>query len=140
MTEHTKEMVYSANRINPERIAEGTYKGFDYYVFNLGTHPCAYVDVTETLLNGKEYGSIEIQCHGGLTYSRDYLPTVDKKGWFLGWDYAHYCDFAGYELEMPIDIRTNGKKWTTAEIVNECKQVINQIVTDHQTEKGGDRG
>ena len=137
MTEHTKEMVYSANRINPERIAEGTYKGFAYYVLNLGTHPCAYVDVTETLLNGKEYDSIEIQCHGGLTYSRDYLSTVDKKGWFIGWDYAHYCDFSGYELEMPIYIRTNGKKWTTYEIINECKQVIDQIASDHPTEKGG---
>ena len=138
MTEYTKEMVYSANRINPERIAEGTYKGFDYYVLNLGTHPCAYVDVTETLLNGKEYDSIEIQCHGGLTYSRDYLSTVDKKGWFICWDYAHYGDFAGYELKMPIGIRTCGKKWTTAEIVNECKQVIDQLAVAHPTEKGGE--
>ena len=38
---------------------------------------------------------------------------------------------------MPIDIRTNGKIWTTAEIVNECKKVIDQII-DHPTEKGGE--
>lgn len=139
MTEYIKEMIYSANRIDPERIAEGTYKGFDYYVLNLGTHPCAYIDVTETLLNGKEYGDIDIQCHGGLTYSRNYLPTVDKKGWFIGWDYAHSCDFIGYELEMPIVIRTNGKRWTTAEIVNECKQVIDQITIADLTEKGSEQ-
>ena len=139
MTEHTKEMVYSANRINPERIAEGTYKGLDYYVLNLGTHPCAYIDVTETLLNGKEYGDIDVKCHGGLTYLRNYLTTVDKHGWFIGWDYAHCCDFVGYELEMPIDIRTNGKKWTTVEIVNECKQVIDQITIADPTEKGGEQ-
>lgn len=72
-----------------------------------------------------------------MTYSREYLRTVDKKGWFIGWDYAHYCDFAGYELEMPIDVRTGGKKWTTSEIVNECKQVIDQITIVHPAEKGG---
>ena len=138
MTEYTKEMVYSANRIDPERIAEGTYKGFDYYVLNLGTHPCAYVDVTDTDLKWKNYGDIDIECHCGLTYSREYLNTIDKKGWFIGWDYAHYCDFAGYELEMPIGIRMNGKRWTTAEIVEECKQVIDQITIVHPTEKGGE--
>ena len=79
---------------------------------------------------------MDISCHGGLTYSEEYLRTVDKKGWFIGWDYAHYCDFLGYELEMPIYIRTNGKKWTTYEIINECKQVIDQIA-GHPTEKGG---
>ena len=128
MTEYTKEMIYSANRITPERIAEGTYKGFDYYVLNLGTHPCAYIDVTETLLNGKEYDDIDVQCHGGLTYSRDYLTTVDKKGWFIGWDYGHYMDFAGYELAYPSDLQSGGKHWATEEIVVECKNVINQIV------------
>ena len=132
-----KEMIYSATRINPpERLADGEYKGFHFYVLNLGTHPCAYVDVTGSDLNGTHYTDINIECHCGLTYSREYLHTVDKKGWFIGWDYAHYCDFSGYELEMPIYIRTNGKKWTTYEIINECKQVIDQIAADHPTEKG----
>ena len=132
-----KEMIYSATRINPpEMLADGEYKGFHFYVLNLGTHPCAYLDVTGSDLNGIHYTDINIECHCGLTYSGDYLLTVDKKGWFIGWDYAHCCDFSGYELEMPIYIRTNGKKWTTYEIINECKQVIDQIATDHPTEKG----
>ena len=135
-----KEMIYSAKGLNPpEMLADGDYKGFHFYVLNLGTHPCAYVDVTETNLNGKEYVDIDISCHGGLTYSEDYLRTVDKKGWFIGWDYAHCSDFAGYELEMPIGIRMNGKRWTTAEIVEECKQVIEQITIVRQTEKDGEQ-
>lgn len=134
-----KEMIYSATRLNPpEMLADGEYKGFHFYVLNLGTHPCAYVDVTDSDLNGTHYSDIDIECHRGLTYSREYLHTVDKKGWFIGWDYAHSCDFSGYEFEMPIDIRTGGKKWTTSEIVNECKQVIDKIVADHPTEKGGE--
>ena len=132
-------MIYSATRINPpERVADGEYKGFHFNVLTIGTHPCAYVDVTDSDLNGTHYIDINIECHCGLTYSRDYLHTVDKKGWFIGWDYAHYGDFVGYELEMPIYIRTNGKKWTTYEIINECKQVIDQIAADHPTEKGGE--
>ena len=130
------EMIYSAKRLlPPEMLADGEYKGFHFYVLNLGTHPCAYVDVAETDLNGKHYNDIDIVCHCGLTYSREFLQTVDKKGWFIGWDYAHYCDFAGYELVMPENIRTNGKMWTTAEIVNECKEVIDQLVTAHPQRK-----
>lgn len=136
-----KEMIYSAKRLNPpEMLADGEYKGFHFYVLNLGTHPCAYVDVTNTDLNGKDYHDIDIKCHFGLTYSREYLRTVDKKGWFIGWDYAHYCDFSGYELEMPIDIRTYGERWTTAEIVNECKRVIDQLATDNPELLKGDEG
>lgn len=135
-----KEMVYSAQRIEPPlKLADGEYNGFTYYVLNLGTHPCAYIDVTDTNLNGVDYDNIDVECHFGLTYSREYLVTVDKKGWFIGWDYAHYCDFAGYELEMPDHIRTNGKRWTTAEIVNECKTVIDQLVTICGERKGGDK-
>lgn len=70
-----------------------------------------------------------------MTYSEEYLNTVDKKGWFIGWDYAHHCDFAGYELALPTSLSSHGKKWTTQEIVNECKEVIDQLV---ELLKGGD--
>lgn len=121
-------MIYTAKRLNsPERIAEGIYKGFHYYVLNLGTHPCAYIDVTDTNLNGIHYSNIDIECHGGLTYSDDNLATVNKIGWFIGWDYAHYYDFAGYYLEHNNYIFDECKKWTTEEIVHECKEVIDQL-------------
>ena len=124
-----REMIYQATRLNPpEQIASGNYKGFDYYVLNLGTHPCAYIDVSDTELKQTHYDDIDIDCHGGLTYSREYLNTIDKKGWFIGWDYAHYCDFAGYELAMPTSLSSYGKKWTTQEIVKECETVIDQLV------------
>ena len=130
-----KKMIYQADRLNPpERIAEGEYNGFNYYVLNLGTHPCAYVDVTNTKLHGEEYDDIDIECHCGLTYSSNRLSTVDKIGWFIGWDYAHFCDYAGYEINFPCNMRTNGKRWTTEEIVDECKAVIDQIVNKYTGE------
>lgn len=130
-----KRMIYSAERLNPpKRIASGNYKGFAYYVLNLGTHPCAYVDVTNTQLENINYEDIDIDCHGGLTYSADHLKTVNRNGWFIGWDYAHFCDFNGYELLTQTALTSYGKKWTTREIVSECKNVIEQII---EISKGG---
>ena len=123
-----RDMIYQSSRLNPpEQIANGEYNGFNYYVLNLGTHPCAYVDVTETKLKNVEYDRIDIECHGGLKYSEHKLLTVDKEGWFIGWDYAHAGDFAGYDLIYPSK-RSPRRMWTTQEIVDECKEVIDQLV------------
>ena len=124
-----KEMTYHTDRFpKPEILSQGEYKNFKYYVLNLGTHPCAYIDVTDTKLDGVDYSDIDIDCHGGLTYAKYYLNGIDESGerYFIGWDYAHICDYTGYE-EM-ISPCIVGRKWTTKEMVNECKDVINQIV------------
>lgn len=127
-----KEMIYQAKRLTPpEQVAIGTYKGLDYYVLNLGTHPCAYIDVTDTSLHGIEYEEIDVVVHGGLTYSRPSLATVDKTGWFIGWDYAHYGDFTGADMMFPPELQLGGKQWTTEEIVIHCEDVINQMITNH---------
>ena len=123
-----KPMIYNKNRPgSAEQIAGGTYKNFDYYVLNLKTHPTAYVDVTNSPLNGCDE-DIDISCHGGITYLESILNTVDKKGWFIGWDYAHYGDYMDYGDTSLNNMFSNDKKWTTEEIVEECKNVIDQIV------------
>ena len=56
-----KPVIYNKNRPgSTEQIAAGTYKNFDYYVLNLRTHPTAYVDVSDSLLNGICYDEIDI--------------------------------------------------------------------------------
>lgn len=113
-----KPVIYDKNRLgSTEQIAAGTYKNFDYYVLNLRTHPTAYVDVSDSPLNGICYDEIDIYCHGGLTYSESTLDTVDKKGWFIGWDYAHYGDYMDYGDTSLNNMFSNDKKWTTEEIV-----------------------
>lgn len=135
-----KPMIYQTNRINPpEILVHDNYKGFDYYILNLGTHPCAYVEVSSTTLNGKNYDDIDLQCHGGLTYSHSRLKGIKKTGWYIGWDYAHYKDFLGCNMllfqELPFT--RNDKQWTTEEIDCECKSVIDDIVKlQKKTEKG----
>lgn len=121
-------MIYQKVRLNsPEQIAKGNYNDFDYYVLSMGTHPCAYIDVTNTELDGKEYDEIDLNCHGGLTYSESGLATTSKTGWFIGWDYAHCNDYSGYYTESDGSLY-HLKRWTTQEIINECKEVIDQIV------------
>lgn len=130
-----KPMIYDKNRSeSAEQIAGGTYKNFDYYVLNLKTHPTAYVDVSNSPLNGVLYDDIDISCHGGLTYSKKALRTVDKEGWFIGWDYAHYGDYMDYGDVLFNNMFQYKKKWTTEEIVEECKNVIDQIVAKYYNE------
>lgn len=132
-----KEMVYQKNR-KRELLCSDEYNGFKFYVMNLGTHPTAYVEIPkESYAYNKGYHELEdkIDVHGGLTYSDDFLDISDDeriKGWFIGWDYSHYNDYIGYEEIFMFDMC--GKKWTTEEIIKECKNVIEQLV-EAQNEK-----
>lgn len=117
-----KEMVYKSERCDAELLACDTYKGFDYYVVSRGMHPCAYVDIKhyDKAINAKT-----INCHGGITYSESTLDAADHDGWFIGWGYAQVLDYFGCYRDAP-DTRTY-RRWTTAEMVAECKRVIDQI-------------
>lgn len=115
-------MVYKFQRTEPEILAHDEYKGYEYYILSLGTYPCAYVVLTKKdRLFRKDYdSSVHIQCHGGLTYSGDYfLNKHDDSKWVIGWDYAHLNDKTQY---------MSGKEWSTDEIYDEVKNVINQVI------------
>ena len=110
-------------------ILTSAYKGLTYSIITFGTHPCAYVDVKNTMFDGKFYADIPIECHGGLTYSADYLPRTNDKGWFIGWDYAHWGDlfYSQYNIDMGV-IDIVSKEWTIDEVEEECKNVIDQLI------------
>ena len=128
-----KVMEYGKER-RTELLCKGKYKNYNYYVLNLGTHPTAYIEIPkENKLYRKSYDEIykigcDIDVHGGLTYSDNELMGVKSENWFIGWDYAHCGDYCGYEEYMSESIRTYGKKWTTEEIIEECKNAIDQII------------
>ena len=134
-----REMEYSRENIR-ELLCNGIYKGYHFYVLNLGSHPTAYVEIPKTSkLFGKHYDDIDILVHGGLTYSNDELRissnTTMANSWFIGWDYAHVGDYMGYEELFPEKIRNGGKKWTTEEIINNCISVIDQLIEGEENEK-----
>ena len=122
-----KEMKYTTHR-EYNMLAMGTFFGYDFFVVSLGSHPCAYIDCGDTPLNSTQMNRID--CHGGITYESNKLnlPMGEIEGNFIGWDYAHYGDYAGYEELYPHDLRVaDEKRWTTDEMIHECYYVIDQI-------------
>lgn len=125
-----KEMIYSAKR-KREVLANGKYMDIEYYIMNLGVFPTAYIKVPEkNKFYNKNFKEIDLEVNGGVTYVADHLWITDEnriEGFFIGWDYAHYGDYCGYETEFPENLRTGGHKWTTEEILGEVKSAIRQI-------------
>lgn len=125
-----KEMEYGKDR-KIEVLDTGYCLGFLYYILNLGTHPTAYIKIPkDNKYYGKNMGEIDLDVNGGVTYSEEGL-NINKsqriEGWFIGWDYAHYGDYTGFELIVPEQYRTGGKKWTTKEIYEEVRQACYQL-------------
>ena len=118
-------MKYSKER-KIEVLATGYCFGLLYYILNLGTHPTAYIKIPGSINIDKD----KLDVHGGITYSKNHLWISENQkidGEFIGWDYGHYGDYAGYEEILPKEIRTGGKKWTTTEIYKEVREVCYQI-------------
>lgn len=119
-----KEMKYTPTPQPSEVLARGRYKGLDFLVINLeGRHPCGYVNVAGTSLAGKDYADIDIACHGGLTFSEEISPVTCERGWWIGWDYAHWNDYTSQ-----YSFLRDAKKHNTQEVVEECLHVINQVL------------
>lgn len=137
-----KQCVYNHKIELPSIILnQGIYKNYEYIILDLHTHPTAYICLTSnSLFCQKKYNDIPIICHGGLTYSNNHLNRVIKysekykcdtvqkihRDWIIGWDYAHLGDYCGFDLFFSTF--SSAKKWTTEEITEECKYVINQLI------------
>ena len=121
-------MIYSTER-KREILYDGVYEGHRFAILNLGTHPTAYVECRlENCFNYEDKRLDDIQVHGGFTYfNRSYWDEPDDI-LYLGWDYAHFDDYAGYEMNFPSELRSNSKRWTTQEIFDEVKSVIEQLI------------
>ena len=142
MTEEIfEEMEYRATM----RIAETVnvlnfdiYKGYQYYILNLSTHPCSYIVLDETdKLYGKDIDELDetgIYCHGCWSYAEktlssktnSYVNEYEKK-WVIGWDYSHHKDWVSYMSEE-TNLMLGNKKWATSEMRTEIREVIDQII------------
>ena len=120
-----------------EVLADDNYKGYRFFIISYGTHPCAYVALPKTSkFYGKYYedrifDDLNIHVHGGLTYSGMGLKgLLEEKAYLIGWDYAHYRDFTGYAFSNPFFLAGDEKKWSTEEIFEEVKDVIDEIIKE----------
>ncbi len=125
------EMVYKPRK-ELEILAEGEYEKFKYVIISQGLYPMAYIENKfefNTLTFAQDYASP----HGSFTYlGKAYWNDNDKSN-YLGWYYGHKYDFNGYDLVFEADKQNKtAKKWTTQEIIDEIKIVINEMITNKE--------
>lgn len=131
-------MEYGARLNCPKLLALGSYRGLGFAVQNMsGKFPCAYVDVSGTSFESCPYQRLDVEVHGGLSYSGNEIKTVTG-GWWLGWDYAHvgdliFCKVVGGKGGCAKLF--NGVQYTTEKIIEECASVIDQLLEKEKTGK-----
>lgn len=117
-------MIYE--KINkPLILYKGIYNNHKICIISLGSHPTAYVECKFENCNNEFDKRLNLICvHGGFTYVGDpYWSDIDSSR-YIGWDYSHFNDYTLHlnTLYKPL------KKWTTIEIYEEVKYVINQLI------------
>lgn len=113
-------------------VERGLINKYPYYIVSLGTHPCAYVEVSQDHpAFGMDYADMDIDCHGGVTYSYEDMPSADHAGWFVGIDFDHKgdCGTGQNFARILIDDASDpcGKKWTCAEIYGELQKLCSGL-------------
>ena len=134
------EFPYTATRDNPtdesKVIFETTYKGYHIIIKSIcGMFPTAYVDVKmkdllEVRWNERSKVPFEITYIGNMIHgSTKLLPETgkyatgdDRKGQFIGWDYAHFGDY------NPIMPELGGTHYSIAMICHDAIKFIDNCV------------
>lgn len=126
-----KPMIYTEER-KANVLAHDTYKGYEFAIISLGTHPCAYIGIPEGHRFYKKESSHKIfddlPVHWGLTYSEMGVRGLMQDKWVIGWDYAHCVDY----VALSIGPNWEGRRWSTEEILEEVKAVIDEIVKEDE--------
>lgn len=137
---------------NPVQESRFEYKGFPCVVlFQPMGFRTGYVGIPKgNKYYGKDYDSIPIECHCGLTYADSGLFSQDDKDtWWIGFDCGHCCD--GYDFEKAKEYFANNEQVMrsilymediniyseypikTKEYVEEnCKQIVEQILRESE--------
>lgn len=122
-----KEMVYEKDR-KQEILLSGIMYGRKFTIMNLGTHPTAYVELKPEEVNrSNSYNDYDLDVHGGFTYLDKAYWDEEDKSQYIGWDYSHWNDFCGYYINDNYYSNKDLKKWTSQEIFEEVKSVIEQF-------------
>lgn len=116
-----KEMVYS-DKLKLEILYQGVYKEHKFTILNRGYYPTAYVEnkLNITDIFDERIDFVDVHC--GFSYWGEAYWDKEDKTSYLGWDYGHICDYNG---ALPF---AEDKQWTTEEIYEEVKFVIDQLI------------
>ena len=139
-----KELIYQNKRIR-EVIADDYHKGVHYICVNIGDHPRAYVECTREFLDRHHtsYGDIPgINVHGGVSWtgSLSNIGLQNYTGVWFGWSYDHAGDWTGH-MTLEQNTRCNHRKYTTMDLITDCKdavkQYLNMLDADKETDRKG---
>ena len=117
------------------------YKGYRAFILAMPIgHRCGYVELPKNHKYFRlDYDAIDVDCHGGLTYSDSHLQDI-KDSWFIGFDCIHLGD--GKDINIMDDKNKDFCKqypkleyhslggeiiWTTEMVEEELKQLIEQL-------------
>lgn len=107
------------------------YKGYPCVVlFMPMAFRTGYVGLPKTSkFYGKGFDDIPVDCHGGLTYGRNYLfGQDDKDTWWIGFDCAHCYD--GFDLEKANKYFGNDKE--TQRVLSIMKDFHSMANAEHE--------
>lgn len=102
-------------------------------------HRCGYVGVPEGhALHGKHYDDLDIDVHGGLTYSDNNMGPVNNDAWWFGFDCAHFDDKkdvtimsdeyrAIYKSMLDLELENDGVVRTLEFCEHECEKLAAQL-------------
>lgn len=124
-----KQMIYGGES---EVLYHEEDNGYGIVILNVrGSHPCAYV--TYPGIWGIEdcdqaWIEDEVEPHGGFTFLGEFDEWTGIDKTWLGWDYAHLGDYvySGIDI-LPFRYDVDEKKWTTEEILEEARAVLQCI-------------
>ena len=122
-----KEMIYQKEHI-VDVLHSGKYRGRKFAILNLGTHPTAYVELKEQeLLRSKSYNDYDLSVHGGFTFLNKSYWDDNDTSIYIGWDYAHSGDYAGYYTSDDWHWACTLNQYTTEQIFQDVMSVIEQF-------------
>lgn len=115
---------------------EFIYKGFKCFIKrNHFQALCGYVVVPEgNTLYLKNHTDINIDCHGGLTYSEK-----EVNNWVIGFDCAHYDDFCPglIKYSSTYDEETYEETYKDMNYVtNELHGIVDQLILTQEDHRG----
>ena len=117
-----KEMIYSFIR-EVKVLYKGTYKNNKFSIVSLGTHPTAYVECKfDNCTSYYDRRLLDVKVHGDFTYLGEAYWDKEDETTYFGWDYLNPGDY----LEL-LPSTVFAKRWTTKEIYDEVKSVIEQL-------------
>lgn len=96
------------------------------------SHWCGYVGLPEGhTAHGKDYDSIDVAVHGGLTYARGTAPNSRKPDglWWIGFDCAHSGDLCPGVRRAISMVRSRGADMPDTEWPEEYRD-INFVVAE----------